>query len=283
MHVTRPHAVPARTLFLAALLMLPGVALAQTTCKHSQPRSLQLDLGGVSSVLFEVGSHELALDGAASGGRLQGKACSSHAGALDTLTLTQEKRGDQLVVRLGRDSPGPVIRLGRHYSSLVIRGTVPANLPVHVSVGSGDASLAGLASAEVTVGSGDVNARRIAGTLSGSVGSGDIVATDVGSLDLRSIGSGDVRVASVRGASRIGSVGSGDVVIGPTRGSVEIGSIGSGDAALRDIGGDVVIGSIGSGDVVARGVAGKLVLRSKGSGSVQHERVAGAVELPRKR
>ena len=42
------------------LLLLPATAFAAPPeCSHSQPRDLQLDLAGVTAVVFDVGPHDL--------------------------------------------------------------------------------------------------------------------------------------------------------------------------------------------------------------------------------
>jgi len=273
-----------RKLIVFTLLVLPAAAFASDRCEHSQPRNLQLDTIGVKAVVFDVGPHNLTIDGSKGAkGSLQGRACASEAKNLDRLKLTQQKVGDKLVVTLRREGELWGISFGNHYAHLVISGSVPDNLPVQLKVGSGDAAVTGVASLSADVGSGDVQARRIRGLFSAAVGSGDIDASDVGSLHVVSVGSGDTKVQRVRGTSKVGSIGSGDFALSDTQGSVEIDSIGSGDAELRDIGGDVVVGSVGSGDVDANGVRGNLTVRKTGSGSVSHNGVSGRVDTPKRR
>jgi hypothetical protein len=258
-------------LILSALLALPGLAFAKDRCEHSQPRNLQLQTTGVKAVVFDIGPHDLTLEGSNGGrGSLQGRACASDAKDLERLTLTQQKVGDKLVVTLRREREGLGMSFGNHYAYLVLSGSVPDNLPVQLKVGSGDAIVTGVAS------------RNVRGAFTAAVGSGDIDASDVGSLHVVSVGSGDTKVMRVSGASKVGSIGSGDFLLDSTQGGLEIGSIGSGDAELRDIGGDVIVGSVGSGDVDADGVRGNLTVRKTGSGSVSHSDVSGRVDTPRK-
>ena len=292
------------SLLLCALLLLPLAAQAQdSNCRHSDPRQLDLDLDGVRTVMFEIGHNKLRLEAASgAGGAIDGRACASSESWLEDLKVEQRRDGDRLHVRLYRDRKIRGIFLGRNYSYLEMSGSVPDDVLVQLTVGSGDAWLTGASAMSADVGSGDVEARRIAGLVTAKVGSGDIELDDVGALEVLSIGSGDVEAGNVRGDFEVGSIGSGDLEVRgiggnasigsigsgdanlyQVRGNVSIGSIGSGDARLREVGGSVTVNSIGSGDLEARGVGGDLTVTSKGSGSVRHEDVDGQVDVPRRR
>ncbi len=268
---------------LFALALLPGVALADEHCKFSQPQAMDLALAGVKAVVFEVNSHDLRLQ-ASPGARaaLAGRACASSQDLLGQLSLTQEKVGDKLVVRLQRESRGLNIGFGSSYAWLDITGTLPDTLLVQLKVGSGDASLSGAQAMSADVGSGDVKARDIKALATAAVGSGDIELDNVGALHVVSIGSGDVRVGGVRGDARVGSIGSGDLELRDVQGNVEIDSIGSGDADIGGVRGTVGLGTLGSGDLRVRD-AGGLRVRHSGSGSIDHSGIRGTVELPKKR
>ncbi|MTI72965.1 MAG: DUF4097 domain-containing protein [Stenotrophomonas sp.] len=268
---------------LFALALLPGVALADEHCKFSQPQAMDLALAGVKAVVFEVNSHDLRLQ-ASPGARaaLSGRACASSQDLLGQLSLTQEKVGDKLVVRLQRESRGLNIGFGSSYAWLDITGTLPDTLLVQLKVGSGDASLSGAQAMSADVGSGDVKARDIKALATAAVGSGDIELDNVGTLHVVSIGSGDVRVGGVRGDARVGSIGSGDLELRDVQGNVEIDSIGSGDADIGGVRGTVGLGTLGSGDLRVRD-AGGLRVRHSGSGSIDHSGIRGTVELPKKR
>lgn len=268
---------------LFALALLPGVALADEHCKFSQPQAMDLALAGVKAVVFEVNSHDLRLQ-ASPGARaaLSGRACASSQDLLGQLSLTQEKVGDKLVVRLQRESRGLNIGFGSSYAWLDISGTLPDTLLVQLKVGSGDASLSGAQAMSADVGSGDVKARDIKALATAAVGSGDIELDNVGALHVVSIGSGDVRVGGVRGDARVGSIGSGDLELRDVQGNVEIDSIGSGDADIGGVRGTVGLGTLGSGDLRVRD-AGGLRVRHSGSGSIDHSGIRGTVELPKKR
>ena len=272
-----------RLALLALLLSAAAPAFADDPCAHSAPRNLQLDLAGVRSVVFDIGHNELRIDARSGGnGAVSGRACASEASYLDQLRLTQQKDGDTLVVKAWREGNGLSGLFGNRYAELRLSATLPDTLPVRLEVGSGDAWVTGTASLDATVGSGDLEVRRVRGKVSAKAGSGDIEIDDVGALHVPSIGSGDVSARNVRGDVEVGSIGSGDFSLDRAGGGVRIGSVGSGDADLTGIGGAVDIGSIGSGDVEVRGAAG-LTVRSVGSGDINHRDVRGAVNVPRRR
>lgn len=268
---------------IALLAFATAPALAAEPCAHSAPRNLTLDLTGVRTVVFDIGHNELRLDArGGAGGAVTGRACASDAAYLDQLKLTQQKTGDTLVVKAWREGNNLSGLLGNRYSVLRLSATLPDSLPVKLQVGSGDAWVAGVHSLDATVGSGDLDVRRVRGAVSARVGSGDIELDDVGPLNVPAIGSGDVSARNVRGAVEVGSIGSGDFSLDRASGAVKIGSIGSGDANLASVGGAIDVGSVGSGDLTVRGAA-SLAVRSVGSGDVDHRDVRGAVDLPRRR
>lgn len=271
-------------LLLLPILLCSGAAFADGgRCEHASPRNLSLDLSGVKAVMFEIGANELHVDASPGAtAAIEGRACAAEAGLLDRLTLTQERDGDKLIVRARRDDNG-LFRIGNQYAYMALRAKVPDDVMVQLDVGSGDAWVTGASALSADVGSGDVEAKRIAGRVTTKVGSGDVTLDDIGALHVLSIGSGDVEAANVRGDAEVGSIGSGDFKLRRAGGNVKIGSIGSGDAELSGIDGNVAIDSIGSGDVDADGVGGNLTLRSVGSGGIDHRGVRGTVDLPRKR
>lgn len=271
--------------FLFALALLPaGAFAAEEHCKFSEPKALELELGDAKAVVFEVNSHDLRLV-ASPGARaaVSGRACASTQDLLRQLSVSQQKVGDKLVVRLERQSQGLNFNFsGSTYAYLDVSGTLPDTILVQLKVGSGDASLTGAHSMSADVGSGDVVARDIKGLATAAVGSGDIELSTISALHVVSIGSGDVKVDGVRGDARVGSIGSGDLELRNVQGAVSIDSVGSGDVDVRDVRGAVSVGSLGSGDVEVRNAA-SLQVRRTGSGSVNHSGIAGTVDLPKKR
>ena len=249
-----------RRLFTAALLLAPFASFAATPCKYEAPRNLQLDLTGVRGVQIDVHSHELHLtgSGSASGLTLAGRACASDKAALDELQVTQRREGDQLLLDIGGSNNHFSLSLfGHSYTSLEVTVQLPANLPVSVDVGSGDADVSGVQQLQSEVGSGDLHVRRVSGKFRTSVGSGDVDATDIGSLELGSVGSGDFKAIGIKGDAGVGSIGSGDVELRNVGGNVRADTLGSGDLTVAEVGGDFSLGAKGSGDVSHSGVKGK--------------------------
>lgn len=250
-----------RRLFTAALLLAPFATFAATPCKYEAPRNLQLDLAGVRAVQIEVHSHDLHLTGSdgAKGLAVTGRACASEKSMLDDLQVTQRRDGDQLLLDIGGSNNHFSLNLfGNSYANLEVAVQLPANLPVTLSVGSGDADVSGVRQLQSNVGSGDLHVRQVAGAFSTSVGSGDVDATDIGSLELGSVGSGDFKASGIKSDARIGSIGSGDVTLRNVGGSVRADTLGSGDLTVADVAGDLSLGAKGSGDVDHSGVKGKV-------------------------
>ncbi len=249
-----------RHLIVATLLFSPLAAFAAQSCKYEAPRNLQLDLAGVRSVQIDVNSHDLHLTGSdnAKGLTLTGKACASEESALEKLQVTQRREGDQLLLDIGGNGRFGFSLFGNSYANLDVTVQLPANLPITLRVGSGDADVDGVRELQANVGSGDLHVRRVPGKFGVSVGSGDIDATDIGSLNLGSVGSGDFTAENIKGDARIGSIGSGDVTLRKVGGSVHADTLGSGDLDVSDVAGDLSLGAKGSGDVDHAGVKGKV-------------------------
>lgn len=251
--------------FLATVLLCaPLAVLAASPCKFEAPRNLQLDLAGVRGVQIEVHSQDLHLTGNndAKGLNLTGRACASEQRALDDLQVTHRRDGDQLLIDIGGNNHFSLSLFGNSYANLEVTVQMPEDLPVTVSVGSGDADVAGVRELKSHVGSGDLHVRRVAGSVSTSVGSGDIDVSDIGSLDLGSVGSGDFKGEGIRGDARIGSIGSGDVSLKNVSGNLRADTLGSGDLQVHDVGGDFSLGAKGSGDVDHSGIKGKVSVPS---------------------
>lgn len=266
---------------LCLLATLPLSSRAADLCEHSAARNLDLDLTGVKTLVFDIGPHELSVAGdKVRTAAIRGQACASDAKRLDDLVLSQRREGDKLIVVAERKGARMVSWSGSKYAYLTLDATLPDTIAVQVKLGSGDASVDAVASLAADVGSGDLEAGNIRGTVFADVGSGDIVVHDVGALHVVSVGSGDLNARAVRGDATVGSVHSGDLRIDNAGGRVRIASIGSGDAELSGVAGNVSVDSIGSGSLDVNDVRGDLIVRSVGSGSVGHHGVAGQVRVP---
>lgn len=273
-----------RNFIVPLLLLLPLPAFAQSSqCKHSQPRNLQLDLSGVTTVVFDIANNEVDVVATPGGAAaVAGKACASDQKLLGALILTQQKAGDKLLVTARRESMSSGIFFSNDHAYMTLAATLPDSLTVQLKVSSGDASVTGARIASVDVGSGDAHVRHTRGLVAAKVGSGDIEIVDAGSLKVISVGSGNLKAKGIGGSVNVDSIGSGDFELIGAQANVRIGSIGSGDANLRGVAGNVHVGSVGSGDLGARDIKGDLVVETVGSGSVKHAGVFGQLTLPDK-
>lgn len=247
--------------FLASLLLLaPLAGHAADRCAFEAPRNLSVDLAGVRAVQIQVHSFDLHVTGRTDARTLdvRGRACASDRETLDSLTITQHREGDQLIVELGGDERMSFHLFGNHQSDLDVTVQLPAGLPLTVDVGSGDADVAGVQQLKSHVGSGDLHVRNISGAFAAGVGSGDIEANEVGAIEVGAVGSGSLSVTRVGGDVQVGSVGSGDVRLRDVSGSVRLDTLGSGDVDIDGVGGDLHVGAKGSGDVSYRNVKGKV-------------------------
>lgn len=268
-------------LVLACATVLLSTTVRADDCEHHASRDLDIDAAGLKSLVVEAGASDLRVHGVAGLARIEvrGRACASSAELLERLRVSERRDGDRVFVRAEREGNGWSL-FGSSYASLDLEVRIPAALALEVDVGSGDADIEDVASLAWKAGSGDLEARNIAGMLRASVGSGDVEARDVGAFELGSTGSGDIHVEGVRGDVEAGNGGSGDLTFRRVNGSVHVGSVGSGDVAVREIGGNVTVDSTGSGDVDVDGVRGDLTVRAQGSGDTSHRNVAGKVSVP---
>ncbi len=261
-----------RSVLLATVFGLAFPSMAADRCEHSRSESPALDLAGISRVIVEIGADELTVTPGAPA--LSIKHCASTAERLAESRMTVERRGDTLHIA-SRDSSIKIYGLfGTDvYTWREISLALPADLPVSLDVGSGDASLTGLSTVDVDLGSGDVALRQV-GRVEGDVGSGDLVVDGATAVSV-DVGSGDAVLKRVQGDVRA-SVGSGDVDmldVGPIASM----SAGSGSISVDGVRGDARIASVGSGDIAVRGVRGAVHIGDVGSGDVDVESVDGDV------
>jgi hypothetical protein len=167
--------------------------------------------------------------------------------------MSVERRGDTLHIASRNSSITIYGLFGTDvYTWREISLSLPADMPLSLAVGSGDAALTGLSRIDVDVGSGDVALRQV-GRVEGDVGSGDLVVDGATAVSV-DVGSGDAVLKRVQGDVRA-SVGSGDVDmldVGPIASL----SAGSGSISVEGVRGDARIASVGSGDIALRGVRG---------------------------
>ena len=152
----------------------------------------------------------------------------------------------------------------------------PTGVAVKGRLGSGDIGLTDVATADVTVGSGDVYLQRATGAMSVKTGSGNIEALGLRGPVTLVTGSGDVRATDLAGGHEVrAQTSSGDVDVLLTEAASVTARAGSGDIDLSVPEGPYQVKSKhGSGDVSTVGItddpAAKLLIDVQtGSGDVQ--------------
>ena len=109
----------------------------------------------------------------------------------------------------------------------------PAGVAVRGRLGSGTLTLSDIASADVTMGSGNAGVDRATGAVSLKSGSGDIVANDLRGETTLVAGSGDVKAYGLAGGKPVrAQTGSGDVTVELTEVASVTARAGSGDVEL---------------------------------------------------
>lgn len=269
-----------RILLAALLLAFPLLAGARE-CRYSAAHNLDVAATGLHAVTLELGSSDTVVEGVRGLDHIEvrGRACAASESGLDGFAVRQERHEDDVTVVADSGHRGVFSGLfGERYMTLHVR--VPANLAVVVRSGSADVEASDLAALDFGSGSGDLQARHIAGLLRLQLGSADAVVADAGRVELRSTGSGDVHIDGVRGDVRAGHSGSGDLGFSHVAGSVRVAGTGSGDVSARHVKGAVQVGSTGSGDVDVHDVGGDFTVGSVGSGDVNYSDVRGHVSVP---
>ncbi|WP_064745152.1 DUF4097 family beta strand repeat-containing protein [Pseudonocardia acaciae] len=134
---------------------------------------------------------------------------------------------------------------------------VPAGTAVTGGVDSGDAEFAGVSSVTVSVGSGNVTARDVAGPVDVKVDSGDLRGTGLGGKVAVRSGSGDVRLDVIQPRDVHVTADSGDIDLVVPRGQYRVNATSDSGRVKTDMANDPAAAQLlelrtGSGDVTAR-------------------------------
>jgi hypothetical protein len=258
--------MPMRKAFslLAALstLLIADTAWAQR-CEHSRDIEVNSIAPGAASARISVGAGDLRVEGSDGDAVIiRGRACASSAAVLEEISVRTSLDGERLEIETEMPE-GSWSWSGSSYAYVDLEIRLPANLAVSIDDGSGDAFVGGLASVEIDDGSGKLEVRDVAGSLSVSDGSGDLEVAEVGGEVRISDGSGDM---TVRGA-----------------GGVIVESDGSGSIRIERTRGSVTVENDGSGNIVVDGVEGDFVVDNDGSGSIRYDNVSGRVDIPERK
>lgn len=283
-----------RPVLLAAACAVAFPSMAADRCEHSRSEAPALDLSGVTQVRIDIGADELVVTAGAP--KLSARHCASTPDRLANSAFKVERRGSELLLSTSTASFANVNWFAdSDYLHREITLALPADLPLALSLGSGDAAMTGLSTIDIDLGSGDVTLRqvgrvradigsgdlrvdgatsvsvavgsgdavlkRLQGEVRADVGAGDVEMHDVGPIATLDVGSGGIRVQGVRGDARIGSVGSGDVELKGVRGRVHVGGIGSGEVTLDGVDGDVTVADKDAMDAVdTRNIGGRIII-----------------------
>ncbi|MEU4215356.1 DUF4097 family beta strand repeat-containing protein [Actinoplanes sp. NPDC026623] len=207
-----------------------------------------------------------------------------------TTAAIAETRIKRVIRTGGEDDPQDSYRLDGtvlsidtrcgHQCNVSYEIQAPTGVRVHGKLGSGDISLTEVGSADVTVGSGNVEVDRASGAVSVKSGSGDITVNDLhgavtlvagsGNLEARGLtggaavrvqaSSGDVDVALAEAGPVTARTGSGNVDLAVPDGAYQVKThTGSGDAELIGVANDPSAKNLldvqtGSGDVTITSV-----------------------------
>jgi hypothetical protein len=232
-------------------------------CDYKAPRSLTAQLTGASRIVVigRAGTLKITGVGGASQVRASGTACTSERDLLNQIVLSATRYGNTLRIEavIPEDSNSSWFDFARQ-ATLDFEVSVPDNLPLEVSDGSGEMTIENVAAARVTDGSGSLHIRGVNGNLEVNDGSGELTIENV---------TGEVRVTD----------GSGSISIDHA-GSVNILADGSGSVDIMHVQRDVNIGSKGSGSVDVDDVGGNFTVAHKGSGHIEYASVRGQVRVP---
>lgn len=250
-----------KSLLLAAALSTLAATNASagwlgSDCDFTAARSVRASASGITHVTVIARAGTLKIEGRNGAAEINasGEACASNKSLLDEVKLTSSRSGSEL--RLEVVIPENLLMQNAALDLTVI---LPHGLATTVQDGSGEATIAGTGTLDVTDGSGSLAIRDVIGNLSVEDGSGDLDVADV---------TGKVRVTD----------GSGSIAIRQIGGSVEIPADGSGGLAITAVKQNVHIVSKGSGSVDIADVGGNLTV-DRGNRRVSYARVAGRVSV----
>ena len=254
---------------LAVALGAAGAMLALSACGMIEEHRFDQNAvvqAGVQQVRLEGGSGSVTID--------------TGSGSTTSIAQTVQYRGDRPKVATHRLEGSTLVLdtdCGRHCSA-DYRVTVPQGVAVTGRVGSGDISLAGVASADVESGSGTISITDVSGNVTAETGSGDVNARGIGGNVQAHTGSGTVTTSDVTGTTTA-DANSGDVNARGVTGNVDA-ETGSGTVEVALVAPASIRAQAGSGDVTLTVPEGSYrVVATTGSGD-QHITVPNDPSAP---
>lgn len=258
---------PALGLLILLALTAPP-AWGWGSCKYTADRQGEIAMDGAATVEVFALAGELRVTGrkGATTVTAAGEACVSREDMLPAIDITVRRDGDRIQVLAEMpDISGETERRWKdEYATLDLEIELPNDVAVILHDSSGDLLLRGVASAEVSDSSGNMELEDIAGAvLIPRDSSGDIYMSRVGAVVIQVDSSGEIRIEQAA--------------------SVTIANDTSGDINLEEIDGDVLIANDSSGRISVRNVRGSFLVENDTSGGIRYSNVAGAVSLPEDR
>jgi len=260
---------------LGLLMVLAGLASTPagawdwgSQCKFQAERSGEISVEDATTVEIFALAGELRVTGRAetSTVTVSAEACVSREDMLPATDVTVSRNGDRIMILAEMpDISGETNNKWRdELAMLDLDIELPEHLAVIVHDSSGDLLVRGVASAEVSDSSGDIELDNIAGpVLIPRDSSGDILMTRVGEVVIQVDSSGEIRIEQ--------------------SGSVTIANDTSGDITLEDVDGDVMVGNDSSGRISVRNIKGSFLVENDTSGGIRYRNVSGSVSLPEDR
>ncbi|MBG9941989.1 DUF4097 family beta strand repeat-containing protein [Brevibacillus formosus] len=239
-------------------LIAVGIGLAGCTINDNvikieeEKRQLELPAESIEALNIVTDSGNLIVKG-------DEKATVIH---VDADIKSKNVKPEEIIITLEKDGNTATLRseintgIGINYVDMTLTVTVPAQLPI-----------------ALTDGSGDIDMTNLAGKLTIEDDSGDIQLTNTnGEVEIRDQ-SGDIKIKDAS-ALKLIEDDSGDIVMENTGGNVAIHDQ-SGDMYIRKHKGDVTI-SDESGDIVIDTVEGNVLIENDGSGDRFVQNIKGS-------
>lgn len=208
-------------------------------CDFTANRSARVSVNGIRHVTVIARAGSLRIEGRPGAAEIDasGPACASSKSLLDSVKLTTARDGADL--RLEVEIPDDLLMM--QSASLDLTVTLPRGMAVTVRDGSGETTISGTGTLDVTDGSGGLTISDVAGNLEIQDGSGSIEVHDVAGDVRITDGSGSIDVRKVGGSVDVPHDGSGSLEIEGVKHNVHIGLKGSGGVSVSDVGGDLVV------------------------------------------
>jgi hypothetical protein len=239
-------------------------AIRSGRCAYEAERTVSISASAAEWLRLSAGSGELTVEGRDGADRVLavGRACASDPSYLDELTLTLERRGDDILLSANYpDRDGRGGWRGNDYARIDLAVEVPRDMAVDLDDSSGGIEVSGTGELRIDDSSGEILVHGVNGAV--------WIDDSSGSIDVRDV-AGDVEVDD----------GSGEVELADIEGSVLVRD-GSGEIDVAEVEGNVEVADDGSGSIEVRNVRGDFSVRSDGSGAVRYSGIGGAVDVPR--